>query len=236
MTICRWLPLAAAVACTSAHACDDTRALTSHDPALALLISEGTAHVPAPGDNTGVYQWNDELGAHVLRRSWFDPDRLSFPISIQSGDHVDYLPPSNGAGEESLLCEDDPATLDTVQVTAPPNVRRGAFIRTIGFGGVSGGRLAVSRARVRLQTEPLCAGTPEERSRNVGEVVKFENMYTMGGPLQAMEFCASNSGHGLEYETTLAGGSGYGVYRWTGQCNWGSNDVYLTEVRAPTCQ
>jgi hypothetical protein len=112
----------------------------------------------------------------------------------------------------------------------------GGFIRRIGFGGSGGASrpVVVSTSRIQLQTEPLCASTPEERARNVGEAVKFENKYLMG--FHARQFCSSNGGQGLEYETTFADGAGRGVYRWTGQCDWYRDAVYMTEVQAPQCR
>lgn len=231
----RVLVVALSALAPMAHACNQTTSFGPNDPVVSQLMAEGAIHVAAPGDNVGVYAWNGELGAHVLRASWFDFSLVFTPIEIQPGDEVVYLPEAGGVpgGVELQGCADDPKTLDSVEVTTSLPGR--GFLRLVGRGG--GGRpVAVMTPRVQLQTEPLCASTPHERARNVGEQIKFENIVNLGGPLNARAFCDGNVGSGMDYEATLIGGSGIGVYRWTGQCDSASNAVYLTEIQSPGCR
>jgi hypothetical protein len=93
-----------------AHACNQTTSFGPNNPVVAQGVTEGVIHVAAPGDNVGIYGWNGELGAYVLRASWFDVSLLFAPIAIREGDDVVYLPDANGVprGVEQQGCNDDP--------------------------------------------------------------------------------------------------------------------------------
>jgi len=172
----RVLVVALSALAPMAHACNQTTSFGPNDPVVSQLMAEGAIHVAAPGDNVGVYAWNGELGAHVLRASWFDFSLVFTPIEIQPGDEVVYLPEAGGVpgGVELQGCADDPKTLDSVEVTTSLPGR--GFLRLVGRGG--GGPVSVFRPTVGLeyieiQPQTLdCQSAREDRYGAVLEAIR----------------------------------------------------------------